>query len=247
MDSNKYKFPTNTKFLPAGTIYFPECLNDDQQKHLVEICTTISNENGNEKLVREREDQFAFPVMYYNWPFVSSSEILSNFSEHPTDVIELATNAFKFKREHQEAETGTISYLPEDVLVPDSMYGIIYPPNGEFGPHVDGAKTWTFAISIGSAANFFYDEPTDTGTNTGTIRHFLKLNSGDGCLFNGGKLFHGISEIFPSDVPSWWKSTEFGKLGSRFNLQFRDLNKARNIYRPLFDKRYVDSNKFIIS
>jgi hypothetical protein len=86
------------------------------------------------------------------------------------------------------------------------------------------------------SANFFYDVPLPYGN---VERNFIKLASGDGCLFNGGTLLHGISEIYPDTAPKWWESTEFAQLGSRFNLQFRDLRDIKNIYTPHFNSSYI--------
>jgi len=52
-------------------------------------------------------------------------------------------------------------------------------------------------------------------------------------------MLHGISEVFPDSAPEWFKESEFGRLGSRFNLQFRDLREVGNRYIPTFNKEYA--------
>jgi hypothetical protein len=58
-------------------------------------------------------------------------------------------------------------------------------------------------------------------------------------MFNGGTLYHGVSRIFPDTAPDWFASTHYGKLGARFNLQFRDLLSVSNIYVPQFNSPFV--------
>lgn len=73
-----------------------------------------------------------------------------------------------------------------------------YPYGGTFIPHVDGARGWALAISIGEAATFFVCE-TERGER---IR--MRVNSGDAVIFKGGKLYHGVEEIFPDSAPNFW-------------------------------------------
>lgn len=92
-------------------------------------------------------------------------------------------------------------------------------------------------LILSATAEFFYDTPSGA---EGTKRNFITIKSGDGCLFNGGSLHHGVSKILPDTAPDWFGSTTFGKLGARFNLQFRDLVSISNIYVPQFDRKYYE-------
>jgi len=116
---------------------------------------------------------------------------------------------------------------------PSAIYGIIYPLHGEFGAHLDGAKTSTLAISIGHSAIFFFDGPNGDG------REFVRLDSGDCILFNGGTLYHGVKEIINHTAPDWWYKTLFSNYGARLNVQFRDLRIMKNNYKPFFGVKYT--------
>jgi hypothetical protein len=116
------------------------------------------------------------------------------------------------------------------MCTPRSIYGIVYPDGTNFGAHVDGARTWTLAISIGNTASFFYE------TNLG--RHFVIVRSGDVLIFNGGYFKHGVAEIYPDTAPAFWKTSLFNEKGNRFNIQFRDLSKTNSRYIPHFNREY---------
>eukprot|EP01083_Nonionella_stella_P047860 128111_1 len=119
---------------------------------------------------------------------------------------------------------------------PDAFYAILYRKDGRFGSHLDGAKGWVVAVSVGCSAIFFY--------SSGRFgeRSYIRLDSGDAVVFNGGQLHHGVSEILPetfehSCVPEWWEGAlaECGFPGyGRLNLQFRDSRRDTLTYDPQF-------------
>jgi len=77
-----------------------------------------------------------------------------------------------------------------------------YPHGGSFIPHVDGAKAWALAISIGESAIFFTCE-TEKGERTR-----MRIDSGDAIIFKGGMLYHGVEEILPGTAPKFWYRNE---------------------------------------
>lgn len=71
MEKATIKLPQSIKCytsLPAGVLYFPNCLNDRQQQRYIETCTMLAKENGNQLLKNPTPNEnYAFPVLYYNW------------------------------------------------------------------------------------------------------------------------------------------------------------------------------------
>ena len=140
------------------------------------------------------------------------------------------------------------------MLDPNGVYGIMYPHGGMFGAHVDGAQGWVMTISIGESAKFFWT-PTWEGKREYLQVLFLislaylKVESGDVVIFNGGQLYHGVDEIIPNTAPAFWKKPEcpvaIFDMG-RFSLQFRDPVRDSLTYNPQFPPEGArDDSKFV--
>jgi len=127
-------------------------------------------------------------------------------------------------------------YCPSEYN-PNALYGILYPYGGKFVSHIDGAQGWVLAISIGDSANFFFSDGFH-GERT-----YVRLDSGDAIVFNGGQLHHGVEEIYSNTAPAFWTdpNQEISIFGmSRFNMQFRDPVRDRLTYYPKFDDKHTN-------
>lgn len=70
-------------------------------------------------------------------------------------------------------------------------------------------------------------------------RTYVRLDSGDALIFNGGQLYHGVENIIPDSAPDFWTSeeTDISKYDmSRLVLQFRDPQRDQSglKYYPVF-------------
>jgi hypothetical protein len=113
---------------------------------------------------------------------------------------------------------------------PSAAFAIGYPHGGSFKRHVDGSKGWVISVSLGCSAVFRYGLFQDRCTNTEILR------SGDVAVFNGGEVYHGISNVSSGTAPPFW--TDPQEEVSRYDfarivLQFRD-RKDHVDYYPLF-------------
>jgi len=232
--------------LPFGVVLFKNCLNEKQQMELLDTCLMLTNFGGNEKLLPKHrytsKSRNAIPLLFYNWPGHPDS-----FSApKPVDLLDFGQKVFKealqcsrtiekqlslMRLEHKTTHKQTDKLSCPNDFEPNALYAILYPYDGRFGAHLDGAKGWVLSISIGHAAKFFYSEKYQ-GEKT-----FVQLDSGDVLLFNGGQLYHGIEEIIPNSAPAFWTSPQCGMsvydMG-RFNLQFRDSIRDKLSYNPIF-------------
>src|SRR5690554_1797745 len=144
--------------LPHGVVVFKKCIEEKQQIKLLKICLNMSLQGGNEELLEKipkRKTKAPVPLLFYNWPTRprSMSEM-----EKPSELLELATRIFREasqtidKHKHETLPNPNNFRCPQTFL-PDALYGILYPENGRFGAHLDGAKGWVLSISIGESAN----------------------------------------------------------------------------------------------
>lgn len=102
---------------------------------------------------------------------------------------------------------------------------------------------WVLSLSLGASCHFFYHQKLEDDP------FHVTLNSGDLILFNGGKLFHGVTEIVTSRtegmsntdargipiLPDFWsychESDILPRNYMRMNVQFRDQKFMRNFER----------------
>jgi len=205
---------------PHGVVLFKHCLDRDEQISLVRTCLRLASEEPNKALLpRTRYTETskkAVPILFYNWPAVPAS--MKSMSE-PTELLRFGENMFKQAYSKAKKKSRDEALTCPDKYNPNALYAVLYPHGGSFIPHVDGAKGWCLSVSVGNAADFFYSQGKE-GERT-----YIKLESGDALIFNGGTLFHGVERIYPDTAPDFWTSneTEISLYDmSRLVLQFRD-------------------------
>jgi len=238
---------------PNNVVLFKNCLSIGHQRRLMKECRHIMDIGTNKGLlhksratVTQTSSKKAIPVMFWNWPAVKDSLQYKDIY-HPSKLLDLATMLFDRARDAVKAQENTTAVkqahqkglgIPA-VYIPNALYGIMYPHGGSFIPHVDGAKAWALAISIGESAMFFTCD-TEHGERTR-----IRLDSGDAVIFKGGVLYHGIEEILPATAPDFWykEFTDISTHMSRFNLQFRDPVRDRLEYYPQFSDIAIPAKK----
>jgi alkylated DNA repair dioxygenase AlkB len=218
--------------LPHGVVLFKGCLDLEEQLSLVRACVKMADEEPNKGLLPRCKyastSKKAVPILFYNWPAVPAS--MKGMKE-PTRLLRFGRKMFKTAYEAGR-RNGDNMQCPSKYN-PGSLYAILYPHGGSFIPHVDGAKGWALSVSVGDSANFFYSE-TKTSERT-----YVRLDSGDALIFNGGQLYHGVENIIPDSAPEFWRSeeTDICKYDmSRLVLQFRDPQRDQSglKYYPVF-------------
>jgi hypothetical protein len=103
----------------------------------------------------------------------------------------------------------------------DGVSTLLYPKGSSLAIHRDSRQGWVMGVSIGSAANFFFQE------NKSADKGHIRLESGDIVVYNATRLLHGVDSIADGSGPKWWtamtaddKSPAYGI--ERFVLQYRD-------------------------
>lgn len=225
---------------PRNVVLFKRCLREKEQIRMVESCARLAKKGGNERLLPRKayqsKEKKAKPILFYNWPAVPES--FTNDAT-PDDLLELGERLFKkglkAVQKHRKLNPSEVDNRYSDFPTeysPDALYGVLYPHGGSFIPHVDGAKGWVLAISMGDTARFFVCDTADSP------RYYLTVESGDAIIFKGGTLYHGVEAILPGTAPSFWKDEsqcEFAVYNmARFNLQYRDPVRDRLTYYPHF-------------
>jgi len=217
--------------LPHGVVHFKNCLDEEEQLSLVKACLKLADEEPNRGLLPRCKyagvSKKAVPILFYNWPAVPGS---TKGLKEPARLLRFGRKMFKTAYETSK-KSGDL--LCPSKYNPNSLYAILYPHGGSFIPHVDGAKGWALSVSVGDAADFFFSE-TKTSERT-----YVRLDSGDALIFNGGQLFHGVEKIHTNTAPSFWTSdeTDISKYDmSRLVLQFRDPQRDQSglKYFPVF-------------
>lgn len=208
---------------PHGVVLFKRCLDNDEQISLVRTCLRLASEEPNKSLLPRTKytetSKKAVPILFYNWPAVPSS--MKSMSE-PTDLLRFGEEMFKQAYNKAKKKSPNTTLTCPAKYEPNALYAVLYPHGGSFIPHVDGAKGWCLSVSIGNAADFFYSEGKE-GERT-----YIKLESGDALIFNGGHLYHGVERIYPETAPAFWHTdeTEISLYDmSRLVLQFRDPHR----------------------
>jgi hypothetical protein len=174
------------------------------------------------------------PILFYNWPKHPESIKLPR----PDLLLDIAQAVAEHAKSHLLNQSSQFS-LPQNFgmslssrrstdrqvhctifrsltcgSAADAAYGILYPDQGKFGAHLDGATGWVINFAIGDAATFFY------GCKKGMWNKII-MNSGDVVIFRGGKLWHGVEPTQTSSAPGFWQEDcEFSVFQmSRFSLQ----------------------------
>jgi len=231
---------------PYNVVHFKRCLTVKAQQRLLRECGEIMKMGENPALTSPSKlakvnSKKALPVLFWNWPAVAPSMTYKDtYDFKPDAILQFAKKLFDTARD-------TISdQIESDMVIrankkgmqfpanysPNALYGILYPEGGSFIPHVDGAKGWALALSVGDSASFYVCETEFSE------RYHIRIDSGDAVIFKGGILYHGVDAIIPNSAPSFWKNNEirsFPKMEMvRFNLQFRDPINDRLQYYPVF-------------
>jgi alkylated DNA repair dioxygenase AlkB len=212
------KAQCEARALPHGVVLFKNCLDIEEQISLVRTCLKLADEEVNRTLLPRTKytatSKKAVPLLFYNWPAVPGS--ITGMKE-PTELLRFGKRMFK--QAYKNGKKSGANMLCPRKYDPNALYAVLYPHGGSFIPHVDGAKGWALSVSVGNSANFFYSDGKE-GERT-----YVRLDSGDALIFNGGQLYHGVECIYPNTAPAFWTSdeTEISKYDmSRLVLQFRD-------------------------
>jgi len=137
--------------LPHGVLLFKNCLDEKGQLELVNVCWKISSFGGNETLLKRTKYQSTTkgptPLMFYNWP--ARSQSIDSIPQ-PLELLNFATQIFSSAYDHLVVKQNNSSadlrfQCPSDYL-PNAMYAIMYPHDGCFPAHLDGAKGWVLSF-----------------------------------------------------------------------------------------------------
>lgn len=244
--------------LPYGSIHFRGAFSEKQQAMLASKCMRVASQGGNERLLkRERyvhpdDSKKAVPFCFYQWP---GRPEITGITEPMEELLQWGSATFslgaelaataepprRITRANKQKQQDTSAVATYETTVdptrfrcpqnfePNAMYSILYPHDGFFNPHLDGAQGWALSISIGCTATFFYM----FGKNG--KKHYVTLESGDAMIFNGGALYHGISKVFPGSAPEFWADHEIAVFGmDRLVIQLRDPVRDKLTYNPYF-------------
>lgn len=177
----------------SGTVHFPGLLNEQQQLRVVDTVVELSqHESNRHRLPLEAyadTNPAPVPSMFYRWASNPSS---FKVEPEPTQLLDLCGAVFEAaykagiaqggrvppesSRVHQSTEDKAARPQEKDVcppLPPDrrlALYNIMYPHDGVFGAHLDGARGWVANFCFGHTAQFFCSK----GIGTEQRRQCLK-------------------------------------------------------------------------
>jgi len=204
--------------LPFGVILFKNCLSEDEQIGVYNICDELHRDKNNAyRNGLASQQNYPVPMLMFNWNGKKNEKI-----PQPTDLLEFGK--MMFKKAYKYAVDSNVlkeeknpNYKCPSSYNPDALYAILYSEKAALQGHFDGALGWVLSVSIGNSVLF-----TISDSNKGE-EISIQLDSGDIVLFNGTKVWHSVKKVFPNTSPKFWKTSAVNNYGfSRFNLQFRD-------------------------
>jgi alkylated DNA repair dioxygenase AlkB len=186
--------------LPYGVMLMRGALDNEEQKQVLRSCMSLQSP---EKLTPSKDSRQFTPFIYHNWP--SSFQVPRTTQPSPGESInEAIPQLFDFgMRMHHAAvqywlRHPHVGYQRD--FTQEALYGILYGPESVLESHQDIQGGWVISMSIGAACEFFFSPKAESGS----LQTHIVLNSGDVIIFNGRKLFHGVSKVFSDQIPDLW-------------------------------------------
>jgi len=210
-----------------GAILIRNLINPEDQLRLYqeELYNPGVNSKEHETLNDKKSKKPWFYTAINAHPFAVWNNVFTNHSNitEPKELLVRLNQAIEMAKEFV-SKNPPKDVLSADFQIPtnihiDNLFAQLYPVNGKAISHVDGFLNWVASISFGDSCEFAF--------GSRDLSQKVRLNSGDVIIFNGGKVYHAVKEIYPNSAPEFWTSGAVKTFGlSRCNIQCRDSSSV---------------------